>query len=75
MVGVNNDISPMNWQEVICNVFYNPVLCTLSGMRPFGKGNAFDNIIIILLGCLSRGVVGATPFFSAVAVVSSSCGS
>lgn len=43
-------------------------LLRLSGMRPFGKGSAFDNVIIFLLGgILSRGVVGATPFFSTIA--------
>jgi uncharacterized membrane protein YcaP (DUF421 family) len=36
-------------------------------MRPFGKGEGFDKIITFLIGAiLSRGVVGATPFFSTV---------
>ena len=37
-------------------------------MRSFAKGSVFDNVIIILLGAvLGRGVVGGTPFFSALA--------
>lgn len=43
------------------------VLLRSTGMRPFGKGSVFDNVIIILLGSvLGRGVVGGTPFFSAL---------
>lgn len=67
--GVNNEISPMELAARSLVMFLIAlVLVRYSGMRPFGKGNAFDNIITILLGgVLSRGVVGATPFFSAVA--------
>lgn len=44
------------------------IMIRLSGMRSFGKGDVFDNILTILLGAvLSRGIVGATPFLSAVA--------
>lgn len=44
------------------------VMIRLSGMRSFGKGDVFDNILTILLGAvLARGIVGATPFLSAVA--------
>jgi uncharacterized membrane protein YcaP (DUF421 family) len=40
----------------------------VGGMRIFGKGSSFDNVVVILLGAVAaRGVVGATPFFSAVA--------
>src|SRR6266496_5851535 len=43
-------------------------LIRLGGMRIFGKRTAFDNILVIMLGAiLARGVVGASPFFSAVA--------
>ena len=43
-------------------------LIRLGGMRIFGKKTAFDNILVIMLGAiLARGVVGASPFFSAVA--------
>ncbi len=44
------------------------IMIRLSGMRPFGKGDVFDNILTILLGTvLARGIVGATPFLSALA--------
>jgi uncharacterized membrane protein YcaP (DUF421 family) len=43
-------------------------LLRLSGMRPFGKGDAFDTVMTILLGAVAaRGIVGATPFFSTIA--------
>jgi uncharacterized membrane protein YcaP (DUF421 family) len=44
------------------------VMIRLSGMRSFGKGDVFDNILTILLGAvLARGIIGATPYLSAVA--------
>jgi len=44
------------------------LLIRLAGMRIFGIKTAFDNILVIMLGAiLSRGVVGASPFFSTVA--------
>jgi len=44
------------------------LMIRLAGMRSFGKGDVFDNILTILLGSvLARGIVGATPFLSAVA--------
>lgn len=44
------------------------VIVRLTGMRSFRKNNPFDLVIAFLIGgILSRGVVGATPFFSAVA--------
>ena len=44
------------------------VMIRATGMRSFGKGDVFDNILVILLGSvLARGIVGATPFLSAVA--------
>jgi len=43
------------------------LLLRFTGMRSFSKGSVFDNLIIILLGAvLGRGVVGGTPFFSAL---------
>jgi uncharacterized membrane protein YcaP (DUF421 family) len=66
--GVDDHLTPLELAAraavmfVICLV-----LVRLSGMRSFGKGNAYDTIITILIGgILSRGVVGATPFLSAV---------
>lgn len=44
------------------------LMIRIAGMRSFGKGDVFDNILTILLGSvLARGIVGATPFLSAVA--------
>ena len=44
------------------------VMIRITGMRSFGKGDVFDNILTILLGSvLARGIVGATPFLSALA--------
>lgn len=67
--GVDQNITPAELAARSLVMFLIAlVLVRVSGMRPFGKGNAFDNIITILLGgILSKGVVGATPFFSAVA--------
>src|SRR3989337_567483 len=66
--GVKDDISPL---EVIARglaMFVAMlVLLRFTGMRSFSKGSVFDNVIIILLGAvLGRGVVGGTPFFSAL---------
>ncbi len=48
--------------------FITLVLIRAGGVRMFGKKSAFDDIIVIMLGAvLSRGVVGANPFFSTVA--------
>jgi len=48
--------------------FITLVLIRLGGVRMFGKKSAFDDIIVIMLGAvLSRGVVGASPFWSTVA--------
>jgi len=44
------------------------VLIRLGGVRMFGRKSAFDDVIVIMLGAvLSRGVVGANPFWSTVA--------
>lgn len=66
--GVKDEISPL---EVIARgiTMFVAMLLLLrfTGMRSFSKGSVFDNVIIILLGAvLGRGVVGGTPFFSAL---------
>jgi len=66
--GVKDEITPL---EVILRgatmFVVLLVLLRFTGMRPFSKGSVFDNVIIILLGAvLGRGVVGGTPFFSAL---------
>jgi uncharacterized membrane protein YcaP (DUF421 family) len=66
--GINENISPLEIAARSAVMFLVALLLIrLAGMRPFGKGEPFDNIITFLIGgILSRGVVGATPFFSTV---------
>lgn len=43
------------------------VLIRLAGAKTFGKNAVFDNVVVIMLGAvLSRGIVGANPFWSVV---------
>lgn len=67
--GVNDNISITEISaRAIAIFFISLLLIRFSGMRPFGKGNSYDVIIVFLIGgILSRGVVGATPFLSTVA--------
>jgi len=67
--GINENISPLEIAARSAVMFVVALLLMrIAGMRPFGKGEPFDNIITFLIGgILSRGVVGATPFFSTVA--------
>ena len=67
--GINENISPLEIAARSASMFIVALLLMrMAGMRPFGKGEPFDNIITFLIGgILSRGVVGATPFFSTVA--------
>lgn len=69
--GINENISPMEIAARAAVMFLIALLLMrIGGMRPFGKGEPFDNIITFLIGgILSRGVVGATPFFSTVAAM------
>ncbi|HTM93420.1 MAG TPA: YetF domain-containing protein [Flavisolibacter sp.] len=66
--GINENISPLEIAARSAIMFVVALLLMrMAGMRPFGKGEPFDNIITFLIGgILSRGVVGATPFFSTV---------
>ena len=66
--GINENISPLEIAARSAVMFVVALLLMrMAGMRPFGKGEPFDNIITFLIGgILSRGVVGATPFFSTV---------
>jgi len=66
--GINENIGPLEIAARSVVMFLVALLLMrLAGMRPFGKGEPFDNIITFLIGgILSRGVVGATPFFSTV---------
>lgn len=66
--GVKDEITP--WDVAARGIVMFTILLVLirfTGMRSFSKGSVFDNVIIILLGAvLGRGVVGGTPFFSAL---------
>jgi uncharacterized membrane protein YcaP (DUF421 family) len=66
--GINENISPLEIAARSAVMFLIALLLMrMAGMRPFGKGEPFDNIITFLIGgILSRGVVGATPFFSTI---------
>lgn len=67
--GINENISPTEtFLRALAMCFVAILLIRFSGMRPFGKGNTFDMVIVFLIGSiLGRGVVGATPFFSCIA--------
>jgi uncharacterized membrane protein YcaP (DUF421 family) len=66
--GINENIAPLEIAARSAVMFILALLLIrMAGMRPFGKGESFDKIITFLIGAiLSRGVVGATPFFSTV---------
>jgi uncharacterized membrane protein YcaP (DUF421 family) len=67
--GINEDLSVKEIAARSMLMFIIALMMVrFSGMGPFGKGNPYDIIIAFLIGgILSRGVVGATPFFSAIA--------
>ncbi|MFL5739017.1 MAG: DUF421 domain-containing protein [Flavisolibacter sp.] len=66
--GINENIAPLEIAARSAVMFIIALsLIRMAGMRPFGKGESYDKIITFLIGAiLSRGVVGATPFFSTV---------
>lgn len=67
--GIKENISPLELSARAAVMFFVCLLLLrLSGMRPIGKESTLDTIITFLIGgILSRGVVGATPFFSCIA--------
>ena len=67
--GSGEDLSPTQMAvRAFVMFFIALMLIRLAGMRVFGIKTAFDNILVIMLGAiLSRGIVGASPFFSTVA--------
>lgn len=69
--GINENITPLEIAARSAVMFIVALLLIrMAGMRPFGKGESFDQVITFLIGAiLSRGVVGATPFFSTIASV------
>jgi uncharacterized membrane protein YcaP (DUF421 family) len=69
--GINENITPLEIAARSAVMFVIAlIMIRLSGMRSFGKGESFDKIITFLIGAiLSRGVVGASPFFSTIVSV------
>jgi uncharacterized membrane protein YcaP (DUF421 family) len=69
--GINENITPLEIAARSAVMFLLAlIMIRLSGMRSFGKGESFDKIITFLIGAiLSRGVVGASPFFSTIVSV------
>jgi uncharacterized membrane protein YcaP (DUF421 family) len=67
--GVNEHISlPEIIERSVVMFLISFIIIRVAGMRSFRKNSPFDMVIAFLIGgVLSRGVVGATPFFSAVA--------
>jgi len=66
--GSGEDLSPTQMAvRAFVMFFIALMLIRVAGMRIFGIKTAFDNILVIMLGAiLSRGIVGASPFFSTV---------
>lgn len=68
LFGEGKDLAP--WQMAARGVvmfFILLALIRLSGRRSFGQGNAFDAALTVMVGAvLSRGVVGASPFWATV---------
>ena len=66
--GNKEDIAPLEIAARSASMFiYMIILLRLTGLWPFGKGDVFDDILTILFGAvLARGIVGATPFVSAM---------
>ena len=66
--GINENISSLEIAARSAVMFLVVLLLIrVAGMRPFGKGEPFDQIISFLIGgVLSRGVVGATPFIPTI---------
>jgi len=67
--GSGEELAPLQMAARAFIMFFIALLLIrIAGMRIFGIKTAFDNILVIMLGAiLSRGVVGASPFFSTIA--------
>ena|SRR5436190_10766380 len=67
--GSGEELAPLQMAARAFIMFFIALLLIrIAGMRVFGIKTAFDNILVIMLGAiLSRGVVGASPFFSTIA--------
>ncbi len=66
--GINENIFPLELAARGVVMFIIAfIIIRLTGMRAFRENNPFDLITAFFIGgILSRGVVGATPFFSAL---------
>jgi uncharacterized membrane protein YcaP (DUF421 family) len=64
--GINENISPVEITlRAVVMFILTFFVIRFTGMRSFRKNNPLDLVIAFLIGgILSRGVVGATPFFS-----------
>jgi uncharacterized membrane protein YcaP (DUF421 family) len=68
LFGEGKDLNALQMTSRAVVLFFIALaLIRIAGIRTFGKKSAMDNVIIIMLGSiLSRGVVGASPFFPTV---------
>lgn len=67
--GINEDISPLELAARAAVMFIiSALIIRFAGMRSYRKNTPFDIVAVLLIGgILSRGVVGASPFFSTIA--------
>jgi uncharacterized membrane protein YcaP (DUF421 family) len=66
--GIKENIGPLEiTARAVVMFLITLIIIRISGMRAINKSTPFEAVITILIGgILSRGVIGATPFFSAV---------
>jgi uncharacterized membrane protein YcaP (DUF421 family) len=69
LFGQGKDLNALQMTaRAVLMFFITLALIRLGGLRIFGKRDAFDNIIAIMMGAvLSRGITGASSFWSVVA--------
>jgi uncharacterized membrane protein YcaP (DUF421 family) len=77
LFGEGEELTP--WQmamRAFCTVIILLVMLRVSDVRRiFGKKNALDNIMVIMLGAvLARSIVGASPFWSTTAAAATMIG-
>lgn len=67
--GINEDISPLELAARAAVMFIiTALIIRITGMRSYRRNTPFDIVAVLLVGgILSRGVVGASPFFSTIA--------
>ncbi|PSK91665.1 DUF421 domain-containing protein [Taibaiella chishuiensis] len=69
LLDTDEQLAPLPMMLRALLVFFAALLLLrVGGIRIFGQKSALDNVIVIMLGAvLARGVVGASPLFSAIA--------